>query len=307
MRSKRLAILALSLLAASASISHAEDDPRLEKILKHWKELPEDLQSCRLSGRRFIYDSVFQVEKRAEFEIAWEQDGRTIIRLMPVDIAKGTQSERLNPQSKAYSLKTELEEIWYWPNRQEIIQVRDNGIERFAQRFKIPASPQSNQGGWWWSWDAVSAIKEAWIEFPIHPALADFTFVLNWDVIKEDEGFYWLSGTAPENSRLSMSYFKQIELIVDKSDLSIFAMKLVDPAGTTDTAYRFDKRRTNPDLAANAEIFNIHEERLKFVEPYAKRKQFEPLRAPKPINDFPSASQAFGMWINARLLFPWLP
>lgn len=63
--------LLCAILLLCGSLSAAEKtDPRVEEILDAWQRKADGMGSYCVKGRRFVYDSVFEVEKRSKFEMA---------------------------------------------------------------------------------------------------------------------------------------------------------------------------------------------------------------------------------------------
>lgn len=253
-----------------ASSNYAEEcDVAIKEVLASWNSPPHEIRSCLLKGRRYVYDKVFAAEKQADFELAWERDGRVILRIDSPKIPEGTTSKRVTVSNEPHRLEREMSEIWYAPDKMRVIQVivEQNLAQEIpilsAEKFQTKKNRKPQD---FWeslrraSLDIGYRMREA-ASFPIHPGLSRLTRDLEWEVT-EAQGSVWevTAKLNPENP-----YVSELNVMIDKRSKQIIALKMVDPSRNRETVYRIHHREKNPPFAENDPLFEINEESLKFI------------------------------------------
>lgn len=247
MRRIRLLALACGLILYSSLSLSAEDDPRLKKIFDVWEGRQESLKTYHAKGKRFVYDSVFQVEKRGAFEFAWERDGRFIYRIEPVKIQEEQESSQRSKSGDIYSLESESAEIFYFPDQSEFWHI----LKSTAVRHKILSQ------------DGLREMQLLPVVFPT---------ALNREITKETQKEYWIKATDTRKSSFLESTYSEIKLILNRDDHTIRAASLKNPSKTTTTVYLFKETILNPGFKQNDKVFEVHEEDLDFDTPLVQEK-----------------------------------
>ncbi|HUG18784.1 MAG TPA: hypothetical protein VMM56_07380, partial [Planctomycetaceae bacterium] len=77
-------------------------DPQLEKILKDWENKTKGITKLSGTHRRFVYDFVFEVEKRADGKFYYESPDKGRIDIEVVEIGEQEQSQKLGRSGKPF-------------------------------------------------------------------------------------------------------------------------------------------------------------------------------------------------------------
>jgi TIGR03009 family protein len=208
-----------------------QNNPQLWQLLVLWENTTKGYNKLSGKHRRFVYDSVFQVEKRSDGEFFYEAPDKGRIDIKPVEIAEGEKSQRLNPQGKPFALKSDLSEIWICDGK-HIAQAKDNGVEKFYEVYNIP---KMNQGV-----NIMDGPLPFLFGLPAREAVQRYDFTL---LPNTNEKFIWLH-VLPKREQDQRNW-KEAQVILDRKTFLPFAVKLVDPAGTTETVYRFSDLKVN--------------------------------------------------------------
>ncbi|MCA9070165.1 MAG: hypothetical protein KDA84_14630, partial [Planctomycetaceae bacterium] len=84
---------------ASAAVVERTDASRLGKILKTWEVQSHQGKVVQIEFIRFVYDNVFQVEKRAKGRLIFGE-GKYRFDLNPCQIEEGKTSHRKDQRTK---------------------------------------------------------------------------------------------------------------------------------------------------------------------------------------------------------------
>jgi len=209
-----------------------QNDPQLWRLLVQWENTTKDYNKLSGKHRRFVYDSVFQVEKRSDGEFYYEAPDKGRIDIKAAEIPEGEQSQRLSPQGKPYALKSDKpEEIWICDGKQ-IAQANDYGAGKYYSVFQIPKMKQGV--------NIMDGPLPFLFGLPARQAVQRYDFKL---LPNTNEQFVWLD-VLPKREEDQRNW-KQAQVILDRKTFLPFAVKLIDPAGTTETVYRFSELQVN--------------------------------------------------------------
>ncbi|HSG73234.1 MAG TPA: hypothetical protein VLA12_22655, partial [Planctomycetaceae bacterium] len=75
--------------------ANAPIDPQLAQILKTWENKTSGITKLSGTHRRFVYDFVFEVEKRADGKFYYESPDKGRIDIEVVEIGEKEQSQKL--------------------------------------------------------------------------------------------------------------------------------------------------------------------------------------------------------------------
>lgn len=223
-----------------------QNDPQLWKILVDWEKTTADYK--RLSGehRRFVYDSVFQIEKRSDGKFYYEAPDKGRIDIKRVEVPEGAKSQKLNPQGKPYSLKSDVPEIWICDG-QQIAQA--DCVQKVYRLYPIP---KQNQGV-----NIMDGPLPFLFGLPARQAVQRYQFTI---LPQTNAQVVWLK-VLPKREQDQRNW-KQAQVMLDRRTYLPIAVKLLDPAGTNETVYSFRELKVNQNVVIriifnDADPFNI--------------------------------------------------
>lgn len=197
----------------------------LEAVLKAWELASSKIQRLQGEHKRYVYDKVFNVEKRADGIFYYEAPDKGRIDIAPAKIAKGEASKRLDPKSqKPFKLEADREERWICTGK-EILQINDQ--EKTYEMYPIP--PQ-HQG---------ANIMEGPLPFlfgmPADKAKKRFKLTLVAETPVE------VRLHAIPRWKSDAEGYREAEIILDKTQNRYLpkAVRLIDPSGNLETVYQF--------------------------------------------------------------------
>lgn len=206
--------------------------PALERLLRAWSQ--ESAKITRLQGthHRWVYEMVFNTEKRAEGVFYYEAPGKGRIDLKPIPIQKGEVSQKPTATGEPFKLIAERAERWICDGK-EIWQVNEA-----AKQVDVFSIPQENQG---------QNIMDGPMPFlfGMPPEKAKLRYQLT--LVSENEK----QAVIEVLPRLQVDAvnWKKAVVILDKTIYLPSAVKLINPAGTTETVYTFREFEVNKENA----------------------------------------------------------
>ncbi|MBD3673326.1 MAG: hypothetical protein HUJ26_07345 [Planctomycetaceae bacterium] len=204
-------------------------NPQLLQVLKDWEQKTQDYKKLSGGHRRFVYDSVFQVEKRSDGDFYYEAPDKGRIDIKQVEIPAGAKSQKLNKQGKPYSLQSDIPEKWICDGKQ-IAQANDERKE-----YMIHNIPPQDQGI-----NIMDGPLPFLFGLPAEKAVERYDFTL---LPQTNERSVWLK-VLPRRKQDAVNW-KEAEVILDRKTYLPIAVKLVNPAGTTETVYSFRDLKIN--------------------------------------------------------------
>jgi TIGR03009 family protein len=204
--------------------------PELDAILLAWSQESAKVQKLQGEHHRFVYDTVFNTEKRAEGVFYYEAPGKGRIDLRPKPIRKDEVSKRTDKMGTPFKLEADRAERWIC-NGEDIWQVNDETKQ--VDAFPIP---QANQG---------QNIMDGPMPFlfGMPPAKAKMRYWLK--LLQENEQQAVIE-VLPK-LQLDAANWKKATVILDKAMYLPRAVQLINPAGTTETVYTFGQFQVNKD------------------------------------------------------------
>lgn len=227
----------------------AQVDPELWKILVEWEQRSRQYKRLSTEHRCFVYDQIFQIEIRSEGTVYYDGQDKWRLDIEPVKIESSAKSQKLSPQGKAYSLRSDQPQIWI-RNGNQIAQAMENPQKKYfvydipdkiregslvdhLTRFRIFGPPGEFLGGL----TAKEAVEL--YQFTISP--------------ETDGKLIWMD-VLPK-TRSGLRYWKHCQVILNRETFLPFAIKILDPAGRTETVYKFSDFKINENVDKN--LFNI--------------------------------------------------
>ena len=110
--------------AGNVRVAQPPLSPELEKILVEWEQKSAQIKSLKGKHTRFVYNKVFEVEKRAEGRFFLETPDKGRIDLTGVEIKKNMKSERVGKSGNPFRLDSDRSEKWIC-NGEDILMVND--------------------------------------------------------------------------------------------------------------------------------------------------------------------------------------
>lgn len=214
---------------APAPAARQPINPQLWQELQNWEQKTKNYVKLSGGHRRFVYDSVFQVEKRSDGDFYYEAPDKGRIDIKQVDIPAGAKSQKLNAQGKPYSLQSDIPEKWICDGKQ-IAQANDERKE-----YMIHKIPKQDQGI-----NIMDGPLPFLFGLPARKAVERYDFTL---LPQTDDRSVWLK-VLPRRRQDSVNW-KEAEVILDRSTYLPRAVKLINPAGTTETVYSFKDLKIN--------------------------------------------------------------
>ena len=209
--------------------------PELERILKEWEASSGKIKKLYGSHRRYVYDSVFQVELRAEGHFWFEAPDKGRIDIKPSPVEPGqTNPKKRGPDGRPYTVKPDTPEQWV-SNGTEIQRV--NHSDKTIEVFPIPKEMQGKNI----------------VEGPL-----PFLFGMKAERVKqryklrlgERHGTIMQINKVPTRVvhikaeprlRRDAANWSKADVVLDWKTYYPAAIKLLDPAGTKETVYSFSK------------------------------------------------------------------
>lgn len=228
--------------------------PELLKLLKDWET--ESGKITKLEGRhkRWEFDYTFNVMKQNAGYFYYQAPDKGRIDLEPADPAAKAAAAEAARKGKPIKDTFHTKKHWNDDQKQLSFKVQQGSVERWfcdgqiitqvdeeqkiATRMVIPPQNQREH------------ITDGPLPFlfgmPVNKALARYHFqILSWN--KDDSGKP-ISVTLQVNPKLSVdrSNYQMANVILNLKTYTPDAVRMIDPAGTKETSYRFDKIQVNP-------------------------------------------------------------
>lgn len=208
--------------------------PELQAVLEAWERASSKVTRLQGVHQRFVYDLVFETEKRADGKFFYEAPDKGRIDISPTKIGKGEVSKRKGKSGQPFKLDPDLQQRWVCTGR-EIIQLNDT--EKSYELFPIP--PQ-HQGA-----NIMEGPMPFLFGMPAEKAKKRFALTL----MSETETDVRLKAIPRWQS--DFNNYKEAEIILDKTANRYLpkAVRLIDPSGNLETVYTFRSIDVNKPLA----------------------------------------------------------
>jgi TIGR03009 family protein len=203
--------------------------PKLEQILKDWSQASDKIQKLQGSHSRWVYNHTFEIEKQASGVFYFESPDKGRIDIVGQSKPFRAPRRKFNngkPDSKngkVYQFKSDLKETWIADGRN--IKKIDEKIKT-VEVFPIPPESQGK--------NIMDGPLPFLFGMPPEKAKRRFRFVL----LGESETKVWLQ-IWPKLQQ-DRANWKQAKVILLKPSYLPDAVQLIDPAGTSETDYRFN-------------------------------------------------------------------
>lgn len=216
-------------IAGRANAENAPIDPQLAKILKDWENKTKDITKLSGTHRRFVYDFVFEVEKRADGKFYYESPDKGRIDIEVVEIGEQEQSQKLGKSGKPFEVKSDIPEIWICDGKR-IAQANVLG-----KTYSIHNLPPDKQGQ-----NIMDGPLPFLFGLPAEVAQARYHISV---LPQTNEQFVWLK-ILPKREQDAANW-SSAEVILVRQTYLPYAVKLIDPVGNRETVYRFENLKAN--------------------------------------------------------------
>lgn len=215
-------------------------DPELRQLLQSWSDASAQIEKLQGKHRRFVFDHVFGVEKRAEGVFYYEAPDKGRIDLSPATIRKTDQSTEKRKDGTPYKIEADHPQRWICTGT-EIWQVRDT--EKTVNIFPIPPDAQG------------ANIMDGPLPFlfgmPPDKALLRYKM----QILGRRDALVYLA--VQPRTQQDLANWKEATVILNTTRWLPEAVKLVDPSGNLVTVYSFYDVEPNKQqpFAALARLF----------------------------------------------------
>lgn len=225
--------------------------PDLLRILKEWERESAKFKKLYGEHRRYVYDSVFQVEKRSIGRFWFEAPDMGRIDIQPDPAVKpgAVNPKKVGKDGKPYTVQPDKEQQWV-SNGEEVIQV--NTDEKTIEIFPIPDEIRGEN------------IVDSPLPFlfGMKAEKAQRRYKLSTGSLHDPQQKQYHLIAYPRDRRDARNW-SRAEVLLDATTFFPMAIKLIDPGGNSETVFRFH---------------NVHEPRFfeQFVNPFqAERPGFK--------------------------------
>lgn len=225
----------------NATLQVKKLSPELEAVLRNWEKATGRVQTLQGKHHRFIYDEVFEVEKRADGIFYYRAPDKGRIDISAVKITADKKSGKTGKGGKPFKLQSDRPERWVCDGKQ-ILQVNDT--QKTVEQFPIPPQAQGQNI----------------MEGPL-----PFLFGMPADKAKRRYFLKLLKITETQvllevkpRWRQDAANWREAKVILQKRNYLPSAVQLTDPAGNLVTVYTFSDLKVNqkPLLPWQGDPFN---------------------------------------------------
>lgn len=203
--------------------------PELEQILKNWEQATSRIESLRGSHGRFVYDYVFEVEKRARGVFYYEAPDKGRIDIEQIDdIKPGAVGAKKGAAGTPFKLVADRPERWICDGR-TILQIND--AEKTVEKFPIPAHAQGQN------------IMDGPLPFLFGMPAAKAKLRYQLELVEESDASVRLR--IKPRWQQDAANWKEAQIILEKRNYLPRAVQLIDPSGNLETVYTFANLKVN--------------------------------------------------------------
>jgi hypothetical protein len=225
-------------------------DSKLDGYLADWERTSYKIRRLDCEFQRFVYDTIFEVEKRGQGTINVERCGRARYRRVPADLKPGDASKRLSKAGGPYELQAYTAECWQWTGS-ELFKFDDQ--EHTYEKIDVQASRESGKFSFFQITEQGTELlflKPFLLGMPADQLKKRFNVFL-W---KETDDRLWLE-LIPRGGEYS-DMFEKAMIMLDRRTWLTQALKLWDPTGAQ-TVHIFQNIKVNSDNADDLSKPNV--------------------------------------------------
>lgn len=247
-----LAMVIYCAAGSSPAIAERTEFTSLDNLLKTWEVQSHKGRVVQIEFTRFIYDTVFKVEKRAKGRLIFGA-GRFRFDSYPSEYEKGETSRRTNQRTQtAYKLAPSQSETWIGDSK----TIR--WIRHSSRRIDVFPTPRSNQ-----LVAVAEKPKDSRWDF-------GFRFPAFWDdyvptfLRVNAEDLHQRFFIRLENTEKAIIFtmrprgepdsflWRSLNVMWDDEHQRMGALKIIDPSGNLETVYVVKSYQIDPRIDAKA-------------------------------------------------------
>lgn len=212
----------------------------LEQILKNWEVASGKIKTLQGKHRRYIYDAVFEVEKRASGVFYYEAPDKGRIDISKVKIQPGAVSKRKGKNGRPFKLESDDPVRWVCDGKQ-ILQIDD--VAKTVQDFPIPLKDRGK--------NMMQGPLPFLFGMPAKQAKLRYSLKL----LKNTPTEVWLD--VKPRWKKDAANWQQAKVILQKATYLPSAVQLIDPAGNSETVYTFSDLKRNVKLRETVGLLRL--------------------------------------------------
>ena len=169
----------------------------LAEIFRNWERASSKIQTLETKFKRFTYDLVFEVEKRAKGTFYYEAPNKGRLEIRGEKPLQGAVSKRKSRSGKAFKLEGDRPQTWVW-NGHKVYQFDE--AEKTVQVFAIlkQSDVQDVQQVGFWNLTALALTisrPQGVLPFVVDIHADELQRRFDWKLLKQTENQVWLSAT----------------------------------------------------------------------------------------------------------------
>ncbi|MBI1315033.1 PASTA domain-containing protein [bacterium] len=212
----------------------------LDQVLTAWFNSSKDIQKLEGEHRRFVFDFVFNVEKRATGRFYYESPDKGRIDLTPNKEQEGQVVAKVNPlNGEKAMLKVQPDAPQRWVcDGQQILVIDD--VQKSAQQFNIPEAQQGV--------NIMDGPLPFLFGMPPEKAKARYEM----QILSTQNGA--IDIFVKPKQAVDAANYKWARVRIEQKTMLPMAVQMLDPAGTRETVYTFPRITRNPNAGLFANI-----------------------------------------------------
>lgn len=224
----------------------AQNDPRqqvspeLWELLDAWAKGSSQIRLLHGRHERHVYDTAFEVEKISSGEFWYESPDKGRIDVKPIDISPKMIADRNQPGAKVerkkdgqpFELKADSHERWICDG-QRIYDINDP--QKTAKVLDLPPTLRGQ--------NIMNSPLPFLFGLPPEKSIQRFKMTLVEDY--RPRGYNVVLLHAEPKWRQDAENWSEAQIFLDTETFLPTAVKLVDPAGTKRTVYKFEDMKVN--------------------------------------------------------------
>lgn len=253
--------------AAPLRITKAADepvDPALEQLLLEWETQSAKIQTLQCTFTKYRYNHKFNVEYRADGDVKFQAPDRGVYLQTPATITssmKGRSKDaKGNEIKKPYALKPDDAQHWVCTGQQVYM------IDKAKKTFDVAPIPKDIQG---------QNIVNSPLPFLFGMKAKDAKRRFSLKLLSQNPDRHEIMIRAIPKTREDAQNYQQAIILLDDTNFTPKAVKLVDPTGNEEIVHSFQKMQVNRQLAAR-----VFEPNLGGLKPLLKDTAKGPVQQP---------------------------
>lgn len=210
------------------------DSARIDFVLKRWEAASQQTKTAECEITRWVYDNVFEVDKRAVGRLAYIEGSLLVIDIERIQVDPKSLSRKIGSNGRRFKVESAPPESWIFsPDEIRIVDHVSKTMDIIplphldkVQKFEYPFA--------FFGWPLSS---EGAIPFVFHVSADDFKKRFDISITKEEPKSVTVL-LHPVESR-DRANFSEALVKLDAQTYMPIATKVTDPSGNLDTVYLF--------------------------------------------------------------------